>query len=273
MKIPAFLSLALFLCGCGNSQSPAVYNPAVQVASTPSINYAVVSYLPHDTNSFTEGLFVHNGQLFESTGHPPGEGLPQTRSLFGIVNMQTGIIDVKGEIDKLKYFGEGIAIIKNQLYQLTLSTNIGFIYDATTFKKLRQFSFANKEGWGLTTDGKDLMMSDGTGTLTWLDPVTLKNIKTLRITNNGIPADSLNELEYIRGYIYANVWLSGNIVKIDTASGKVVGVLDLSSLNFEAKSKYPNALEMNGIAYDEAADKIYVTGKLWPNIYQIAFTH
>ncbi len=117
------------------------------------------------------------------------------------------------------------------------------------------------------------MMSDGTGTLTWLDPVTLKNIKTLRITNNGIPADSLNELEYIRGYIYANVWLSGNIVKIDTASGKVVGVLDLSSLNFEAKSKYPNALEMNGIAYDEAADKIYVTGKLWPNIYQIAFTH
>ena len=268
--IVIFSALCLLL-SCSN---PKPAEPGTTVIPTVlAINYSVVGYLPHDTNSFTEGLLVHNGQLFESTGHPPDNGLPQTRSLFGTVDIKTGEIDVKAEIDKIKYFGEGISFFNNKVYQLTLTTRVGFIYDASTFKKLGEFAFPNKEGWGLTTDGTNLIMSDGTGNLSYLDPVTLKTIRTLAVTNNGIAADSLNELEYIKGYVYANVWLTNSIVKIDTVTGKIVGMLDLGSLVFEARNKYPGSLELNGIAYDSIADKIYVTGKLWPNIYEIKFQH
>jgi len=272
MKYTILILLAVIvLSGCPNNPTP--INPVPDIAAIPTINYSVISYQPHDTASFTEGLLVHDGKLFESTGHPPDDDLPQTRSLFGIVDTKTGKIDVKAELDKTKYFGEGITILNNKLYQLTLATQVGYIYNATTFKKLGEFSFANKEGWGMTTDGTNLIMSDGTGTLTYLDPATQKPIKTLPVTKNGIPVDSLNELEYIHGFIYANVWLTNTIVKIDATNGNVTGVIDLSSLVAEAKNRYAGALELNGIAYDAATDKIYVTGKLWPTIYQISFTH
>lgn len=272
LVLPVAALLLLAGCnGCNNTPT----NPVSPVTTTTVsvINYAVTGYIPHDTNAFTEGLLVHNGQLYESTGHPLDDNLPQTRSLFGIVDMKTGNIVVKAELDKTKYFGEGISFFGNRLYQLTLTPKVGFLYDTTGFKKLSEFTFPGKEGWGLTTDTANLIMSDGTGTLYYLEPLTLKTIKTVTVQDNGTPADKLNELEYINGYIYANVWLTNTIVKIEPGTGNIVGKLDLSSLVNEVRAKYPSSLEMNGIAWDKQADKIYITGKMWPTIYQLQFAH
>jgi glutaminyl-peptide cyclotransferase len=233
-----------------------------------NLSYTLVETFPHDTTSFTEGLLVHDGKLFESSGAP--DYLKQTRSIFGVVDLKTGEIDVKGELDRNKYFGEGIAILNNKLYQLTYENQLGFIYDATTFKSLGQFSYKNKEGWGLTTDGNYLIMSDGTSDLTYLDPVNQNVVKTVNVNtiNYDLP-DQLNELEYINGFIYANVWRTNTILKIDPATGDISGILDLSELAARAVKKYKNCLEMNGIAYDPATKKIYISGKMWPDIYQI----
>ncbi|MCW3090970.1 MAG: hypothetical protein JWP81_2039 [Ferruginibacter sp.] len=182
-------------------------------------------------------------------------------------------MDKKIEIDRSKYFGEGIVIFDDKLYQLTYTNQVGFIYDIKSFKQIGQFNYTNKEGWSLTTNGKELIMSDGTDKLTFLDPATLKPVKQLAVTENGLAVDSLNELEFIKGFIYANIWQTDFIVKINPANGKVTGRLDLTSLAFEARNKYPPADVLNGIAYDAATDKIYVTGKLWPNIYQVEFPH
>lgn len=271
LRMKFFLALGvvfIYLIGCqGNSET----TDAVNLPASQLINYSVKKFFPHDTNLYTEGFLVHNGQLFESTGSP--DDLPLTKSLFGIVDLQTGKLDVKKEIERKKYFGEGIVILNNKLYQLTYTNQVGFIYDATSFKQLGQFAYANEQGWALTTNGKDIIMSDGTDKLTFLDSGSLKPVKTLAVTENGIPVEKLNELEYINGFIYANVFLTNFIVKIDPANGKVVGRLDFTSIAFEAKNKKPDADVLNGIAYDAAADKIYITGKLWPNIYQVEFSH
>ncbi len=181
-------------------------------------------------------------------------------------------MDIKAEIDKNKYFGEGIAFLNGRIYQLTDTTHIGFVYDAKTYKKLGTFAY-DGDGWGLTTNGKYLIMSNGSSSLYYREPSTFKIIKTLDVTDNNGPVLNINELEMIKGYIYANQWLTDNILKIDTTSGKVVGRLDLSSLKTEAKMKYPYSEETNGIAYDSVSNKIYVTGKLWPRIYEIQFQH
>ena len=260
--------------GC-NNDTGATRDPdasvSTQHAAIPVINYSVTGYLPHDTALFTEGLLVHNGQIFESTGSP--EEFPDAESLVGIINPFTGKMDQKIRLDKEKYFGEGIAFLKDKLYQLTYLNQKGFIYDTATFKKTGEFSFASKQGWGLTTDGTHLIMDDGSDVLTFLDPSTLKSAKTLKVTMNGIPRDSLNELEYIKGYIYANVWYTNYILKIDPATGKVIARLDLSSIVADARNKNPRANVLNGIAYDPASGRIYVVGKRWPNIYQINFPH
>lgn len=254
-------------CDKANKQAESsVVNNAV-----PAISYSVKNALPHDTLSFTEGLLVHEGQLFESTGSP--DELSQTRSQFGTVDVKTGKIATKAELDRSTYFGEGIVILNGKLYQLTYKNQTGFIYDANTFQKIGQFKYDNSEGWGLTTDGRHLIMSDGTSTLTYLSPDSLRPVKAIKVSENGVQLDKLNELEYIEGYIYANVWSTNDIVKIDTDNGNVVGRMDLSSLQNDARTKYPKTLEMNGIAYDSQKKKLYVTGKMWPSIYEIELTH
>lgn len=265
----AFIIILTGLYSCSNNPGSSEKDITASAPATPVINYAVTKFFPHDTSLYTEGFLIHNGQLFESTGSP--ENHPQTKSDIGIIDLATGKMDKKVEIDKSKYFGEGIAILNDKLYQLTYTTQVGFIYDVKNFKRIGQFRYANKEGWGLTTNGKELIMSDGTDKLTFLDTDILKPVSVLNITENGLPVAKLNELEFIKGFIYANIWLTDFIVKIDPSNGKVLGRLDLTSLTFEAKNKYPEADVLNGIAYDAAADKIYVTGKLWPNIYQIEF--
>jgi glutaminyl-peptide cyclotransferase len=193
--------------------------------------------------------------------------------MIGIEDMNTGKIDKKVELDRNIYFGEGIAFFKDKLYQLTYKNRVGFIYDAITYKRLDSFRYKNAEGWALTADETSLIMSDGTNTLTWLDPVTLKPVRTLLISQSGSLLDSLNELEYINGYIYANRYLQNYIVKIDPATGKVIGRLDLTPLAQKEHAKNPNTDVLNGIAYDAENDKIYVTGKLWSGIYELKFDH
>lgn len=265
------LLVLITLAACNDGQEK---KPAVTTVSTPStkvINYGVVKTFPHDTTSFTEGLLVHEGKLYESTGSP--EDLLYTRSLAGEVDLNTGQIIKKVELDRNRYFGEGITFLNGKLHQLTYKSKIGFIYDAVTFQRIGTFPIPSPEGWGLTTDGKYLIMSDGTNKLTYLDPSTYVPVKTLDVFDQNSPVAQLNELEFINGFLYANIYTSNLIVKIDTKTGVVVGKLDLSSLAHDAKSKYPNALELNGIAYDSTTNNIYVTGKFWPNIYQIQFDH
>ncbi len=180
--------------------------------------------------------------------------------------------NIEVELDRKKYFGEGITFLKGKIYQLTYRSKVGFIYDAATFKSIGNFTFPSKEGWGLTNDGTSLIMSDGTNKLSYIDPSTLQVIKTISVSENGYVKDYLNELEYIRGYIFANIWTTNTIVKIDPSDGKVVGMLDLAALEYEARFINPDLLEMNGIAYDSTEDKILITGKLWPKIYEIKIT-
>lgn len=245
--------------------------PEIKSTATQMINYELKASYPHDTTLFTEGFLFHEGKLFESTGAP--SDMPKAKSLIGITNIGNGKFDKKIEIDSKKYFGEGIVFLNGKLYQLTYQNQIGFIYDATTYKQTGQFPFTNKEGWGLTTDGQYIIMSDGSENLTYLDPATMKPVKILKVTENNQPLPNVNELEFINGFIYANVWQTNFIVKIDTASGKVTGKLDLTSLVSEIRSKGHNADVLNGIAFDSANNKIYVTGKLWPNVFQIDFAH
>lgn len=238
-----------------------------RIAATPLLHYTVVKTYPHDTNAFTEGLQMYAGKLYESTGSP--KELPQTQSIIGEVDLASGKIQTKVELDRDQYFGEGIVFLKDKLYQLTYLSKKGFIYDARTFKPLGTFTFPSKEGWGLTTDGTYLIMSDGTQNLTYLDPATFAVVKVLTVTDEEGAVINLNELEYVNGHMYANVYTTATIVKISPETGQVMGKIDLSSLQQDAKSKYPQALEMNGIAFDSTSGNWYVTGKLWPNIYEI----
>jgi glutamine cyclotransferase len=262
---------AMLLIACNNNAEQSIPVPETVLNNTSSvINYTVVARFAHDTTSFTEGFLVHNEQLFESTGHT--DSYASSRSLFGAVDMSSGKINVKAEIDKTKYFGEGIVFLKDKVYQLTEKTMIGFIYDSANYKKTGEFHYEG-EGWGLTTNGNYLIMSNGSSNIIYRDPITFKPVKSLNVTDNNGPVSNINELELIHGFIYANQWLTDYILKIDTSSGKVLGKLDLSSLKAAAKSAYQGSIETNGIAFDALANKIYVTGKLWPFIYEIKFVH
>lgn len=268
------LSLLLFavclLVACNNSSNDDTRADKPADNTPPTLDYTVIKAYPHDTSAYTEGFLFHNGQLYESTGTEPD--MPANRrSLFGTVDLATGKITPKVEIDRNKYFGEGIVFLNGKVYQLTYTTKIGFIYDAKTFKKLGEFTFPSKEGWGMTTDGTYLIMSDGSSNISYLDPTTFRLVKVLGVTDNNGPVSNINELELIKGYLYANQWQTNYILKIDPVSGKVVGKLNLDSLVGQAKNQYPGAEVLNGIAYDSTSGKIYVTGKLWPSIYEIKF--
>ncbi|HET6256928.1 MAG TPA: glutaminyl-peptide cyclotransferase [Puia sp.] len=266
----SFLLILSLLAACNNKDH--TNTGGVSADNTPpTLDYAVMKLLPHDTTAFTEGLLFHDGQLYESTG--TDTNMPESRrSLFGTVDTTTGKIHPKVEIDRRKYFGEGIAFIDGKVYQLTYTTKVGFVYDATTFKKLGEFTIPTHEGWGMTTNGTDLIMSDGTSNITYLDPHTFRTVKTLTVSDNNGPVSNVNELELIHGYLYANQWQTNYILKIDTTTGKVVGRLDLDSLAAEARNKFSGSDVLNGIAYNPASGLLYVTGKLWPNIYEIKTT-
>lgn len=272
--MPKSITIFLFIwiiASCTNSNQSVKKRNRTNDSSIQSISYSVVKTYPHDTESFTEGFLFHDNQLFESTGSP--DEFPKSRSVIGIVDLKTGKINIKIELDRAKYFGEGIVFFKDKLFQLTYLNQIGFIYDSKSFKQIGTFSYSNKQGWGMTTDGKSIIMTDGTNVITYWNPDSLNVVKTLNVTFNGSSALYMNELEYINGFLYANIWTTNNIAKIDPADGRIVGILDVTTLYLKAKKQYSGSEATNGIAYDPVKDRIFITGKFWPFIYQIKFSH
>jgi glutamine cyclotransferase len=239
--------------------------PDDRLPAPTNISFQVINQFPHDTTAFTEGLSFYNGTLFESTGSPDSPS--NSGTWIAAVDLPAGKYQKKVNIGNT-YFGEGIVFLKDKLYQLTYRSKKGFVYDAKTFKKLREFNYES-EGWGLTTDGQNLIMSTGSSNLYYLDPDSLKFIKMLAVQDHNGYVPSINELEFINGYIYANQWLTPNILKIDTATGHVVAKMDMTKLTGDIKNRYPDAMELNGIAYDSVTKKTLITGKKWPWIYEI----
>ena len=258
----------LFAGGCTARQpiaaAPTATAPAtapiqVQQSQVKSLDWSVVRAFPHDPASFTEGLLWHDGALYESTGM---EGQSKLRR----VDLQSGQPLKNVDLPK-QYFGEGLALADNRLYQLTWQTKVGFVYDAKTFKPLAKFNYRN-EGWGLTFDGDNLIQSDGTDVLTWRDPKNFASVKTVRVTSDGAPLRDLNELEWIDGYVWANVWQTDEIVVIDPQNGKVVSDLNLNGL-LGAADRTGREDVLNGIAYDAANKRVFVTGKNWSKLFWI----
>ena len=266
-KLGVIVFSLLFLVACNKQNSS---EGSAEEKLSPLLGVSFVADYPHDTNAFTEGFLFHNDNLFESTG---ATDLPQTRSLFGVVDLETGAIDVKAELDRDVYFGEGITFLDGKIFQLTYRSKTGFIYEDSTYKLIKEFAIPSKEGWGMTTDGDFLIMSNGTNELIYLDPISMKVSKKLQVKENGIAKANLNELEYVDGYIFANIWMTNEIVKIDVKNGNVIGRVDLTSFAKEAKSLFPNAMEMNGIAYNPERKSFFITGKLWPKIYEIRISN
>ena len=220
----------------------------------------VVAVHPHDTTAFTQGLVVHGEEIFESTGMYNG-GSP-----LRAVNPATGKIRTRAFLGP-QYFGEGTTVLGDKIYVLTWRERTGFVY-SLDFLVVGRFSYEG-EGWGLTNDGKLLIMSDGTTTLRYLDPATFQVVRTLHVREAGADVPNLNELEIVRGEIWANVWQTHRIVRIAPDSGEVIGALDLQGIDGGWSKEVPDAV-LNGIAYDPAHDRIYVTGKLWPKLFEIS---
>jgi glutaminyl-peptide cyclotransferase len=237
--------------------------PSAAVAGPSSAavaGYRVVKVYPHDRQAFTQGLQYVDGFLYESTGQHGQSGIRK-------IKLETGEVLQHQPLDP-KYFGEGITVWGDTIVQLTWQSEIGFVYDKKTLKQLRSFTYAG-EGWGLTHDGARLIMSDGTasGSLRFLDPKTLKETGRLVVRDGGRPVDDLNELEYVRGEILANVWMTQRIARISPKTGEVAGWIDLSGLLDPREAAGTDVL--NGIAYDAAGDRLFVTGKLWPKLFEI----
>jgi glutamine cyclotransferase len=220
-------------------------------------SYRIVNVYPHDENAFTQGLLIDNGFLYESTGLYGSSSLRR-------VELETGEILQRYNLPP-QYFGEGITVFDGKIIQLTWLANTGFVYDEESFDLLQNFSYPT-EGWGITYDGSRLIMSDGTSTLYFLDPVTFQKIGQVEVTDNG-PVDRLNELEYIKGKVYANIWEEEKIAIINPQTGQVEGWINLSGLH-NMENQDPNNV-LNGIAYDATSDRLFVTGKRWSQLFEI----
>lgn len=226
---------------------------------TPVFGYRIVNTYPHNTNSFTQGLIFDKGVLYESTGL-------NGRSAVKIVDLKTGKTLKSHELPD-NYFGEGIAIIENKIIQLTWRSKTGFVYDKKTLKLIKKFSYQT-QGWGITYDGKYLIISDGSAVLYFMDPNTFKVVGTLEVYGDNGKVSKLNELEYINGEIYANIWGTEKIAKINPKNGRVTAWIDLSGLlNKEDKKNRVDVL--NGIAFNSDKGSLFVTGKLWPKMFEI----
>jgi glutamine cyclotransferase len=250
------LAATLFTISCGEKKT----SDSETTVDSMAIKYTILKTLPHSTDAFTEGLTIHENKVFESTGQ-------NGKSWVAVVDPGSGNHDKKIILND-QYFGEGMTILNNKLYYLTWQTKIGFIYDARTYKQIGEFKY-DWEGWGLTHNGKELIMSAGTEKIYFLDSANQSVTRTITVTDNGARVKNLNELEYVDGYIFANVYETPNIVKIDPSTGKVVGRLDLSTVVEDIKRMYQNTAELNGIAYDKNSKALLITGKLWPVSYLI----
>ncbi len=219
-------------------------------------SYIIVKTYPHDNLAFTEGLLFDGSDLYESTGKLGNSSLRRVDLSSGEVEKQVNLSDT--------LFGEGLAIVNDSLVQLTWQNRIGFVYDKETFALLNTFSYQS-EGWGLTFDGKTLVMSDGSANLYYLDPITYQTVSQITVKNGNSTVTNINELEYVNGDIYANIWHTQTIVIINPQNGYIKGWIDLTGIY------QPHSSEdvLNGIAYDKSSDRLLITGKYWPNLYEI----
>ena len=259
-KFATVLLSGLLLASCGGNQVRAK-RPAAP-AEPKEYTYGVRAVHPHPATSYTQGLQYADGRLWEGTGQH-GESVVQT------LDLATGRAEVFARLPK-EDFGEGIALLDGKVYQLTWQSNKAYVYDLETGKKIKEFRYPG-EGWGLTTDGQKLYMSDGTATIHTVDPATFRREKRVTVTYKGAPVEYLNELEWIGGKIWANVYTTDQIVVIDPATGVVEGVVDLAGLLPETEMTATTDV-LNGIAYDAEGDRIFVTGKNWPKLYEIEIT-
>lgn len=261
-KTRLILLLALCVAGlqCNDATGDSPANKVTsENAAVRKYGYEIVNSWPHDSNAFTQGLIIVDGKLLESTGQ---EGYSSLRS----VELETGKILKKVDVP-VPYFAEGITVLNGKVYQLTWQHQLGFIYDAQTFERTGEFKY-HGEGWGITTDGKSLIMSDGSNRLRFLDGTNFAVTKTINVLDGQTPVTQLNELEYVKGEIYANVWHADRIAVIDPENGRVKAWIDLTGLIPPDALNNEEAV-LNGIAYDQANDKLFVTGKLWPLLFEI----
>ena len=246
--------------GEGEGEPAPPENPEGEVACTGDCSYRVVNTYPHDENAFTQGLIFADGFLYEGTGL-------RGRSSLRRVALETGAVLQRVDLAR-EYFGEGITLFGNEIVQLTWQSNLGFVYDKDSFALIGDFPVPT-EGWGITHDGVRLIMSDGSADLRFLDPYTLEFTGSVAVYDAQGPVELLNELEYIDGLVYANVWKTDRIARIAPETGEVMGWIDLTGL-LPAQDRTWKTDVLNGIAYDAAQDRLFVTGKLWPKLFEIA---
>lgn len=247
------------LVGC-KAKSAATAAVATEPTPTPkAYGYQIVNAFPHDRAAFTQGLVFLDGALLETTGLTGQSSLRR-------VELATGRVLQRVELPT-QYFGEGMTVIGQKIYQVTWQNRTGFVYDLATFAAGRTFTYEG-EGWGLTTDGQALIMSDGTDTLRWLDPTTFQVTRTIHVTNDGRPLALLNELEWVSGEIWANVWQTDTVARIDPTSGRVTGLVDFSGL-LTPTDRIGDIDVLNGIAFDSVGGRIFVTGKNWPKLFEV----
>ena len=241
------------------AQSLLAQSDQSQAARPPEYTFKVVRAFPHDPTAFTQGFSYGDGFLYEGTGLKGQSSLRKVRLETGEIVRQ---VDLAPE-----FFGEGITLFRNEVIQLTWQSQTGFVYNVKDFQLLRRFSYSG-EGWGLTTDGHQIFMSDGTSAIRVLDAVTFAEKRRFTIHDGHTPIDQLNELEFVNGEIFANVWQTNRIARISPQTGKVVGWIDLTGL-LSPIYRLESGAVLNGIAYDSGRKRLFVTGKLWPSVFEI----
>ena len=253
------VGVVITLCSMLSSCQKAKQSFLTQAQATNTVcSYEVVQTYPHDRNAFTQGLIYDRGDLYESTGL-------NGQSTIRRVDLETGkVLEVNDLEDR--YFGEGMTLWKDRLIQLTWVSKTGFVYDKRTFEKVATFNYPT-QGWGLTHDGKELILSDGSNVLYFFDPDTFEMVGQVEVIENDTPVAQLNELEFVNGEILANVWMSDRIARIDPETGNVKGWIDLTGI-YEPRTNKRDAV-LNGIAYDKKENRLFVTGKLWSELFEI----
>lgn len=262
MKKALFLGLlsSVVITSCKNKDSNDDNGEKPKPAT--SMSYSIVNTYPHDTSSYTQGLIIYNGEMYEGTGN-------YGRSKLKKVDWKTGKTEREIPLDG-KYFGEGVTILRDTVYQLTWKEKKVLVYTLNDFKKIKEFD-VDFDGWGLTNDGTNLIVSTGGSDLLYYDPSTFKLVKSQTVIEAGAPSFNLNELEYFNGFVYANQYEYPYILKINPATGEVVAKADLTDMWNRVKAIDHDADVPNGIAYDSATKKIYITGKWWPELYEVQF--
>jgi glutaminyl-peptide cyclotransferase len=260
MPAPRSLLCALALLAC-NEGKPATNGDSgtPPPAAAPTYSLEVLNRWPHDTGAFTQGLEIVEGTLYEGTGE-------YGRSTVRVADLASGTVRRRIDLPK-EYFGEGITLLGGKLYQITWKEQRGFVYDPATLRQTGTFEYAG-EGWGLTNNGRHLIMSDGSPRLRWIDPQTFRVTRTLDVTDQGLPVEELNELELIDGVLYANVWQTTVIARIDTTTGRVQSWLNAGDLLSPADRQRPVDV-LNGIAWDRTNRRLFLTGKNWPAMFEV----